>query len=182
MDKAEIIRSFFRADPAAGAVWWADRAPVEMYQHKGWVEVFNRKRAGRPVKFGALPSRHLVVNVQARGRTVRCLAHRIIWAAAHGTYPGCDLDHINNDPTDNRLANLRLATRSQNLSNATRRKSGLKGAYWSGSRWFSMVWDGSRLRHLGTFATEAEAHAAWCRAKIEIAGPFFNPGYASVFD
>lgn len=48
--------------------------------------------------------------------------HRLIWKLSHGEDPpaGMDIDHINRDRTDNRLANLRLATRSDNVNNSFR--------------------------------------------------------------
>jgi hypothetical protein len=49
-----------------------------------------------------------------------CKAHRIAWALYHGEDPyPMELDHINRNRTDNRIANLRLATSSENKKNAT---------------------------------------------------------------
>src|SRR5262245_16202028 len=43
------------------------------------------------------------------------LAHRIAWLLAYGDWPTGELDHINGDPADNRITNLR--TRAQNQAN-----------------------------------------------------------------
>ncbi len=64
------------------------------------------------------------------GRSVG--VHRIAWALHSGQYPSVEIDHINGDPADNRLCNLRLATSSQNNQNrrlSTRNKSGAKGVF-----------------------------------------------------
>lgn len=46
-------------------------------------------------------------------------AHKVIWVAATGTLPDKDIDHINLDREDNRIVNLRLASRSQNMLNTS---------------------------------------------------------------
>ena len=58
--------------------------------------------------------------------------HRLIWAMCNGKDPGVDfvVDHINGNRSDNRITNLRLATKSQNAHNSKVRqsnKSGVKG-------------------------------------------------------
>jgi hypothetical protein len=46
------------------------------------------------------------------------MVHRFIWEMFNGPIPnGFEIDHINNNPDDNHIANLRLATRSQNMCN-----------------------------------------------------------------
>lgn len=54
--------------------------------------------------------------------------HRLVMRAA----PDQMVDHINHDPLDNRKANLRFATHSENISNSLRvkkPKSGYRGVY-----------------------------------------------------
>lgn len=50
------------------------------------------------------------------GKTVSIRMHRVVV----GYYGGLDVDHINRDPLDNRRANLRIVTRSQNILNSAR--------------------------------------------------------------
>lgn len=49
------------------------------------------------------------------GRTYQ--AHRVIWALHHGCWPNAEIDHIDGNPTNNRLENLRPASRCENRWN-----------------------------------------------------------------
>lgn len=44
-------------------------------------------------------------------------AHRVCFALAHGRWPRGMVDHVDGDPSNNRLSNLREATHSQNNAN-----------------------------------------------------------------
>ncbi|HZS57551.1 MAG TPA: HNH endonuclease signature motif containing protein [Bryobacteraceae bacterium] len=106
---------------------------------------------------------------------VRYKAHRLAWAYVHGEIPlGMHIDHIDGDTSNNRIANLRLATHAQNAANSRPRRP-LKGAYPAPKgRWRSHIKVNQRLIYLGHFATETEAHAAYCTAAREYFGEFMR--------
>lgn len=90
------------------------------------------------------------------------------------------VDHINGDGLDNRRANLRPATHSQNMANKRRyanNKSGYKGVYWSGRPGLRRVWaaaikQGGKARRLGRFEHPEEAARAYDAAARELFGQF----------
>jgi hypothetical protein len=60
------------------------------------------------------------------------LVHRVVFSMRYG-YCKDELDHINGDPSDNRLENIRAVTRSQQNMNRginSNNTSGYKGVYW----------------------------------------------------
>lgn len=108
-------------------------------------------------------------------------AHRLIWLYMMGVWPPNEVDHINLEKSDNRWSNLRAATHAHNMVNVRARKtatsdSQLKGVYrdkrHSTVRWFSQIRINKKQVRLGTFATEHEAHAAYCAAAIKCHGAF----------
>jgi hypothetical protein len=107
-------------------------------------------------------------------------AHRLAWLLIYGD-PGLrGVDHINGNPSDNRIANLRLATVSQNQMNIPvfgRRGKGsrrLVGTYYapqSGTYRARLTVDG-KCYHLGYFDTEHAAHEAYLEARKVHCGEF----------
>jgi hypothetical protein len=101
------------------------------------------------------------------------LLHRFVWKIKHGKVP-TKLDHINRDPLDNRLANLRPATSSLNNFNQSRRPTRLgfpRGVFCLGDQrarpYRAQVNFNGKKRTLGYFATSEEASAAHERARAE---------------
>lgn len=93
------------------------------------------------------------------------LAHRLAWAFVNDEWPTTDVDHVNRIPADNRISNLRLATRSQNMANCGLRstnKSGVKGVYWSKrkSRWIARVQKDGKHGWVGSFEELEDAEKA----------------------
>jgi hypothetical protein len=99
--------------------------------------------------------------------------HRLIFFYMTGRWP-VTVDHINGDGLDNRWLNLREATYSQNNVNCGPRRDGLKGAHFSKREgcWRSSISYSGKRYHLGRFATEQDAHAAYAQKARELHGVF----------
>jgi len=99
--------------------------------------------------------------------------HRIIWLMHYGEFPVGEVDHIDLDKGNNRIENLRQATKSQNQANVPGRIRGrLKGASQLNGKWRAKIKVRGRYLFLGYYATEQEAHEAYKRAAIKHFGEF----------
>ena len=112
-------------------------------------------------------------------RVGRQYEHRLAWLMVHGELPpaGFDIDHINGDKADNRIGNLRLATRAENKHNVGKtcqNTSGHKGVRWVSrdQRWVAFLRINRKCTHLGTFADLPAAIAAHREAAIRHRGEF----------
>lgn len=108
-------------------------------------------------------------------------AHRLAWFIHHGAWPERGLDHINEVRDDNRLVNLRLATKGQNGANRGKtksNKSGFKGVsqHKRSGRWQAEIRFGVTRLYLGLHDSPEEAHAAYCEAATRLHGEFANSG------
>lgn len=102
-------------------------------------------------------------------------AQRLAWLYVHGEWPSLFVDHINCDPSDNRIANLRLATRQQNRANSKSSKP--KGVVKAKNRWQAQITINGRNTYLGSFRSPEEAAAAYDAAARESFGDFARSNY-----
>lgn len=140
------------------------------------INMSRKVRAGRPA--GSLrPTGYIGIGID--GSVYQ--AHRLAWFYVHGEWLACDPDHRNLVRTDNRLDNLRPATRSQNMANGGRRVSnvsGYKGVSYSrtAKRWVAQITKDYQNHYLGLFDTPEAAHATYVKKARELFGEFANDG------
>ena len=108
--------------------------------------------------------------IQLDGRKYK--AHRLAWLYLFGEWPKGQIDHINRNSLDNRIANLRDVSQSENQHNRPEQAnntSGVKGVHWHKQkmRWQAAIRINGKLIHLGLFGTKEEA--AYARFHAELA-------------
>jgi hypothetical protein len=93
-------------------------------------------------------------------------AHRLAWLHVHGEHPIGEIDHINGNPADNRIVNLRQCSHAQNTRNVARRRNrwGFKGIYRHRSKWRAEITVNGRRIHIGVYSTPQEAADAYDEA------------------
>lgn len=172
-----IARRLFSYDAETGKLYWNKRPRSDFGDDRHW-NAFNTKSAGKevgsPTKWG-----HLRFRLRKTGYQV----HRVVWLMAYGEWPK-QVDHIDGNPANNRLENLREVSQLLNCRNAARRKdnnSGITGISHAekSNRWVATVGDSGRKIHLGHYKTLEEAVAAR-QAAVKVLGYHQNHGREKV--
>lgn len=106
------------------------------------------------------------------------LSHRLAWLYVYGSFPSIGLDHMNRNKQDNRINNLREATKAENAQNVSKRKdntSGLVGVHFhkANRKWIAYISVNKQRKHLGVFDSAEDAHEAYAKAKLQL--HTFNP-------
>ena len=98
-------------------------------------------------------------------------AHRLAWLYAHGSWPSENIDHINGNPSDNRLINLRDVSQEMNNQNQRRAHSDnpnkVQGVTFvkAKGRFRASITVNYKARFLGYFDTPEEAHERYLAEK-----------------
>lgn len=128
-------------------------------------------------KAGCLSSTgYLFVGI--KNKLYRC--HRLIFLMHHGHLPKY-IDHINNNPSDNRIENLRVCTIQQNQFNSKIPKnnsSGYKGIFWieACKKWRVRIRVNGKLKSFGYFDALELAALVAHEARLKYHGEFANHG------
>lgn len=118
---------------------------------------------------GAAPSGHIKITYKGKSY----FAHRLAWFMTFGHWPKGCIDHINGNPSDNRISNLRDVDQCINKQNTiqaySNNKSGLLGASFRPKvgKWRAQIMIDKKVKHLGFFETAEDAHNAYIAAKRE---------------
>lgn len=121
---------------------------------------------------------YLQIGTRVKGIRKNLYGHRVAWFITYGNLPNL-IDHINNNPIDNRIENLRDSTNMQNQYNAgisSRNTSGFKGVYWNkgSKKWQARINVFGETVNLGFFKDIERAVNAYQTKAKELHGEFYN--------
>jgi len=170
----ELLRKLLRYEPETGKLFWLPR-PVELFPDARACKVWNTRYSGCEA------FKTVDTDGYKTGRlfTIGTKAHRVIWAIVYGVWPSEQIDHINGNPSDNRLVNLRQASNTQNGRNQKKRITNISGMMCVSfdlrkRRWRAFIRVDGRQIHLGNFAGFEDAAKARLRAELDYG---FHPNH-----
>lgn len=140
-----------------------DAADVPLVSGTNWTARISRRKNGTVYTVYAVRAK----TDEGKQRTV--IMHRVI----AGTPNGLDTDHADGDGLNNRRANLRNATKSQNQSNqrlSSANRSGAKGVTWhsASGRWQAGIRSDGKISFLGYFNCVTAAAFAYAKASAAL--------------
>lgn len=152
------LSKYLKYDPNSGIITWIKRPSkrVKIGQIAGY------KRADG----------YIVIKLLGK----HYYAHRVAWELYNGTEPPKHIDHIDGDPSNNKIKNLKLASQRENCQNyKIHRKGKPVGAnyvqkYKKYKKYRSRIRVNGVQHNLGYFDTEQEAHSAYLNALSKING------------
>lgn len=159
----ETLLKLLRYEPDTGKLFWLPRHPNIHNFTQRRCDKFNVQFAGKEAFTSDNGCGYKVATIF--GVTLR--AHRVIWCMIYGYWPD-HIDHIDQNRSNNRIANLREAGRIGNARNSRlskRNKSGRTGVHWrsSSQKWRVKIRHEGKHRYLGEFDDFKTA----CRVRSE---------------
>lgn len=162
----DYLRECFSYDPVEGKLYWNVDRPASHFKTRssylGWYKLCAGKEAGCIAKIRTLTYR--IVKV----KSIRTTCSKVMYALYYGHYVEM-VDHIDGNPLNNKIGNLKASSAKMNAKNigiSKRNTSGIGGVSWdknmgmwraSGSR---TVGDKRKVVHLGYHGTIFEAACA----------------------
>lgn len=136
-----------RYTPKDGKVWWVF--------HPRWPS-YSGREAGNMMSNGYR-------KVKFCGK--QYLIHRIAWLLHHGSWPIGDIDHIDGNPSNNKLSNLRDVPHRVNIQNrksaTSKNKTGFLGVVKRKNKFAAHIHKNGKQVYLGLFPTAELAHQAY---------------------
>ena len=182
----EVLRQLLRYEPDTGKLFRlaVDASTITTSDSRGidWaVAAYNAANAGREAFTYKDPRGYLHGKVLGK----KYQAHRVIWKLVHGDEPP-QVDHINGDQSDNRIANLRACTNEENARNYPKPKTGssqYRGVCWvpRDQKWAASISNGKAGKiSLGHHSDELSAAKAYDKAARELHGEFATLNFPEV--
>lgn len=176
----DYLNKCFLYDGETGWLIWKIR-PCSHFKTESGRKIFNSNNSGKRVGYEQRlangESAQIFVGMVVNGKKRFFSAHALIYRMHDMKVPdGMEIDHKDRNPFNNRMDNLRLSTKSQNMQNRrgwSKKKSGLpKGVCMCHGKFVARINVNGRQIRLGTFNCQENAKSAYDAAVQNYHGEF----------
>jgi len=174
----DLLRKILRYEPESGMLFWMPRRidtfnATSSRSAEHTAKLWNTRYAGTEAFTSPNTTGYKQGSVQGK----LYMAHHVAWTIYHGYQADEEIDHIDGDRMNNRILNLRAASRSENQHNKRiyrNNTSEFKGVSWLArdNLWRARIGIDGKRKRLGDFATIEEAAEAYAKASAELHGEF----------
>ena len=134
------------------------------------------KNTGDPVGFSVRKSGHKNVYLTLNGKLQGFVYARVVWMLHYGEWPEQEIDHIDCNPQNDAVENLRQASREENSQNTRFGRNGksCKGTYQDkrSGKWNCQVQAFGKVHGRYGFETEQQAYEARMVLAKDLHGEF----------
>ena len=134
------------------------------------------KKIGDAVGFSTRKSGHKNIFLTIDKKFKGFVYARVVWLLHYGEWPNKEIDHIDCNPQNDKIENLRLATRFQNCHNTRfgRTKKAFKGTFQDkrNGKWHCQIQAFGRVYGRYGFKTQEQAYEARQKLATELHGTF----------
>lgn len=142
------IEEYLSYDPENGSLYWTQKA--------------SKKTIIGGVAGSVKPTGYICVTFNKK----KLFAHRIVWYLHHGYWPS-EIDHIDRNPGNNKIENLREVSSRQNQQNTQRFNFGCYLTQDT-NKWRARLFVEGKKISLGCFNSKEEAQKAYKQKVLEL--------------
>jgi hypothetical protein len=167
----DLVRETLSYNSETGTFVWLPK-PLHMFPDERAFKSWNTRFAGKPAGGQRKGKHYSTIHIIGHGYY---LTHQIVWLFHYGCPLPSMIDHADGDLTNNRLSNLRAATRSENQWNSGPQRNnplGVKGVSERKGRYTARIMRHRKKTHIGSFDTLEEAAEAYRKVAVRLHGKF----------
>ncbi len=134
------------------------------------------KKIGDPVGFSTRKSGHKNIYLFVDGKLRGFVYARVVWLLHYGEWPSQEIDHIDCNSQNDKIENLRIATRFENCQNTRygRTQRPFKGTYQDKKtgKWHCQIQAFGKVHGVYGFLTQEDAYQARQQLAKKLHGEF----------
>ena len=167
----KYLKECLRYEPETGKLYWK-RRPRKHFESSKKFKTWNAHWSGAEAFTACQKAPGGIVYKVGKLNNCQYKAHRVVWKLVTGKEPPAIIDHKDKKGSNNRFANMRDASPSQNAVNRKNKVAGVYHLPYRRKPWQPRLHLNKKLVYLGWFVSKKKAVAARRAAEFKYYGAF----------